>query len=327
MGSDVSPNIRHIINITACVISAMSLLAVIACALVLVPLLRDREARFKTSGITRTVTHILIATLLHGTLMAIVNTTWVVNVAALNLPGPRIFFAVAGYLLPIWLFMSNIRLGLERLWLVQYSQNLPSAFVYSIYGVGLSWSGFFVAAFSLLNDAPDWVYWPFSMPGSTNPLVNILFETGMSIFPASCIAITAIYIRIYLVTASILSAARSDILESSTQCSGSSNCSIECSKQKTYLAIATTVKQQQTVLIRCAMMAVGIVVLYVPTIIFVMVRVSVAPGAEELEDSSAWVFVLLNILPALDVLYTPLLILWFQPEIRWLFADFLMNLL
>ncbi|KAJ3390682.1 hypothetical protein HDU80_011190 [Chytriomyces hyalinus] len=65
--------------------------------------------------------------------------------------------------------------------------------------------------------------------------------------------------------------------------------------------------------------------MYVPTIVYVMVRVLVAPDAENMDDTNAWLCIVLNVLPALDVLYTPMLIFWFQPEVRRLLAGHVMD--
>ncbi|KAJ3228818.1 hypothetical protein HDU78_009519 [Chytriomyces hyalinus] len=327
MGRDVSPSTKHTVDTAACAVAAACLLGVLLCALLLLPLLRRKDSLFAASGIGRSITHILFATLVHGLLMATVNTVWVINVGVLSLPWARYFFAMSGYLLPIWLFTSNIRLALERLWLVQYSKSLRCAYVYMVHAAGLAWSSFFVAAFVLLNDAPDWLFWPFSMPGSKDRLINTLFLTGMAIFPVSCVTIVAIYVRLYLVTASVLSAARSEMIESDIQSSNDSCSSMHMdeSRKETQDAVAATVKQQKTVFARCVLMAAGTVVLYVPTIVYVMVRVLVAPDGENMDDSNVWLCIVLNVLPALDVLYTPMLIFWFQPEVRRLLAGHVMN--
>ncbi|KAJ3239214.1 hypothetical protein HDU81_006319 [Chytriomyces hyalinus] len=327
---DVSPSTKHTVDAAACVIAATCILGVLLCALLLPPLLlRRKDSLFAASGIGRSITHILFATLVHGLLMATVNIVWVVNVGVLNLPSARYFFVMSGYLLPIWVFMSNIRLALERLWLVQYSKDVRCAYVYLVYGAGLAWSSFFVAAFVLLNDAPDWLFWPFSMPGSKDRLINTLFLTGMAIFPVSCLIIVAIYVRLYLVTASVLSAARSEMIESDIQSSNASCSSmhVDESRKEMQDAVAATVAQQRTVFVRCVVMAAGTVVLYLPTIVYVMVRVAVVPDAENMDDGNAWLCIVLNVLPALDVLYTPMLVFWFQPELRRLLADYVMNTL
>ncbi|KAJ3068176.1 hypothetical protein HDU98_008672 [Podochytrium sp. JEL0797] len=77
----------------------------------------------------------------------------------------------------------------------------------------------------------------------------------------------------------------------------------------------TTTKFRRAVLLRCILMSLGLVVLYVPTIVCLFLR-ALAHDGNTFPQDNLWVYFWLNVLPALDCLWTPVLVLWFQERYR-----------
>ncbi|KAJ3231012.1 hypothetical protein HDU81_004093 [Chytriomyces hyalinus] len=228
----------------------------------------------------------------------------------------RFTLVVFGYLGIFIFFCTSIVLALERHWVIRFGKSLSAYVIGIVYGVGLAFYCVIMAAFavahinSTYNGGFIFKYArPFAMPGSPSLLVKTLFLTGLAFFPVSIVFILAVYARSYLLVAKVVD---QNILVSTSES--------ESEEERKWLGI----RAKRGVLLRCTFMSIGCLVFYAAIIGFMFAfKVNQVggrrPGARRASDAScngavnsSWDVVLSVLLPTLDILWTPVLILWVQ---------------
>ncbi|KAJ3251467.1 hypothetical protein HDU77_005855 [Chytriomyces hyalinus] len=240
--------------------------------------------------------------------------------ANLELPAKEIMsrftLVVFGYLGIFVFFCTSVVLALERHWVIRFGRSLSTHVIGIVYGIGLVFYCVIMAAFtvahinSTYNGGFIFKYArPFAMPGSPSLLVKTLFLTGLAFFPVSIVFILAVYARSYLLVAKVVD---ENVLVSTSES--------ESEEERRWLGI----RAKRGVLLRCTLMSVGCLIFYAAIIGFMFAfklnqgsgrrsgsrRASNASCKEAV--NSSWDVVLSVLLPTLDILWTPALILWVQ---------------
>ncbi|ORY37401.1 hypothetical protein BCR33DRAFT_721444 [Rhizoclosmatium globosum] len=270
----------------------------------------------------------------------------------------RYVSVIVGYFLACALFCVNLVLALERHSVIRNARSLSKTVLVFVYAFTLLAFSLFVAAFYLANKnscASTGGFnmrfgRPFAMPGPNVPTIKALFLAGLCYFPIVTLVILIIYADSYRLVA-ILVQENYDM-----QMEGGS---ISDQDQDDSLSSNTT-KQKRNVLIRCVIMSVGVLLFYAPTIVLIFIdrlNQAAAPpaaftvsanatvpanvttavlstgviancsaAASASDPSDSWQYAVTTILPALDLFWTPLLILWVQAQHRGVFIKYFVGL-
>ncbi|KAI9346455.1 hypothetical protein BDR26DRAFT_855614 [Obelidium mucronatum] len=269
----------------------------------------------------------------------------------------RFICVLCGYLLVCLLFSANLALALQRHWVIRFARSLSRNAVLAVYFSGLVAFSLFLAAFILAvqvscvgTGGMNLRFGrPFALPGNPkNLVVKGLFLAGMCYFPLVIALIVALYASSYR-RVSVL------VQENYQMQLGELDDAMDDEDRAASISSSTN-KQKRTVLLRCTLMSIGCLLFYAPTIVSIFVdrlsplgsttssstnsnSTTSAPkngtlGAtiskfcptfnpNEAKVESSWQYPVTTILPALDVIWTPLLILWVQKVHRNVYTKFL----
>ncbi|ORY50569.1 hypothetical protein BCR33DRAFT_847016 [Rhizoclosmatium globosum] len=259
----------------------------------------------------------------------------------------RYILCFSGYATVVALFCANTILAFERYSVIRYSKSLSLKAIAAIVLPSLVFFACLVTSFilakikSCTGSGLNFHYGrPFAMPGNrSNHVIQRYFLVGICYFPISIVIIFGVYLASYRIIAKIVDETYEIHHTPDFDESQETSSSIE----------SATKKQKVAVLIRCALMGFGSLAFYLPTIIIIFLdRLSpVTPqnswkrqneaenfnltlaskgcsvtGTSNFTDHS-WFYPVTTILPAIDVLWTPVLILWLQMQHRLVFFRFL----
>ncbi|KAJ3030255.1 UNVERIFIED_CONTAM: hypothetical protein HDU68_009652 [Siphonaria sp. JEL0065] len=271
----------------------------------------------------------------------------------------RFVCVLGGYLLVCLLFAVNLVLALERHWVIRYARSLSRQAVVGVMLSGVLAFGLFLATFvySFLVSCGGTGGMnvkfgrPFAMPGNPrNIILKTLFLTGMCYFPVVIVLIVGLYTSSYRLV--------SVLVQENYQMQMGDSVDDDESVAHDSSISSNTNKQKRAVLLRCTLMSIGCLLFYAPTIVAIFVdRLSPLPSTGSSSTGStngtassnstkpgtvvSVTFTKFNctvvtdvpeatllvpiatILPALDVIWTPLLILWVQTLHRTIFFKFL----
>ncbi|KAI9318309.1 hypothetical protein BDR26DRAFT_1016189 [Obelidium mucronatum] len=327
---------KAVLDLASYVSIAVSLLGLALSVSLLLSIWVTRAHKHKTQSpllcpapasiqIDKTIVSILAVITVYSVLILIENVLWIVDWSLLHsVP----ILSLAGYALVFSLFSLNIQLAFDRQYLVNvayHSAHFPNVFqvavfvvsrkslrIFCLYGVPLVLYCFYIASFAL-SIPQNWLFLPFSTPESSSKSVNCLFLIGMSYFPIAATITCCIYVYTYTITMQSLHMQLTDIAadrETGLPTASSS-------------AIMKGASLKRAVILRCLLMSIGLIVFYVPTIAGVFTRVFDYDKDAAYPDENLWLWFWLNVLPAFDCIWTPILVLWFQEQYR---EDFFNNL-
>ncbi|KAJ3233003.1 hypothetical protein HDU81_002570 [Chytriomyces hyalinus] len=228
----------------------------------------------------------------------------------------RFALVVFGYLGIVVFFCTSVVLALERYWVIRFGKSVSSYVIWIVSGVGLVFYGVIMASFAVayVNATYNGGFIlkyarPFAMPGTPSLLVKALFLTGLAFFPVCIVFILAVYAKSYLLVARVVD---NSVLVSVSES--------ESEEERKWLGI----RAKRGVLIRCTLMSIGCLLFYAAIIAFMFAfKVNQVGGrrsaGRRVGDASckgavnsSWDVVLSVLLPTLDILWTPVLILWVQ---------------
>ncbi|KAI8618293.1 hypothetical protein BC830DRAFT_1166310 [Chytriomyces sp. MP71] len=330
--STIPTDVDEYVNLAAYAVSGISCAGVVLIVLVLVAVARAGTGT--RTRIDATVVHMLVITCVYGITMAFVNIQWTMDEDVITGDGLQtplgLFLLLGGYFLVLLLFACNLRLALERLSLVCHSVPLQLTTVFCIMASPLPFLATLTASFCISTSA-NWVFWPLALPQRAPKIANILFLFGLLYIPLSCLCVAISYFHLYRTSVYAFAAARHDAaapstatptpsiagdtfsLHSHTRTTASSHLAYQLQSSQQMR------KQERIVFVRCAVMSTGLVLLYLPTtaVVFcLVVRNLRNDAAQEYPDGSLWIYLVMNLLPGLDIVYTPALVLAFQPGFR-----------
>ncbi|KAJ3137938.1 hypothetical protein HK100_000178 [Physocladia obscura] len=291
---------------------------------------------------------ICVASALHGILMTFLNEVWVVTVITDTenqqqqqrqagndtdiysfTGGPldgivtATTFASATYILLCTIFTANLLLALERRCAIKNNRPLRRITFFGLFGVGAVFATFIVSSFVLTNTTASWLYLPFGIPCiivdpknttvcstiSTPALQSILFLFGLAYLPATALAVCVVYENTYFLIQSVNDNAVPPLPPSSLSLYSSN-------KDGETISPARKTRIERAILVRCVCMSVSLVAFYVPSVVLVFVEV-VAPSTwVSLYVSQTWLIVMADIVPAMDPLWTPVLLIGFHDVLR-----------
>ncbi|KAJ3062664.1 hypothetical protein HDU98_001469 [Podochytrium sp. JEL0797] len=305
-----------------------------------------RSSRLALGGtLNRTVLTILVICMLESIFILVYNAldlagsfTALVGGPAANLAfqitpqelASRYVTVLSGYFLVTLLFAVNLVLALERFWVIRFARSLSRTVIVLVYSSAAVVLGLFVAAFVISSKVSCQRVGgfnmkfgrPFAMPGNPrNPVVKTLFISAMMYFPLVIVAIFVVYGLSYRHVAMLVQ----ENFELQTK-ESSDDASLD----------SDPVKQRRGVLIRCTLMSAGCLLFYAPTIVSIFAdrfnyipplppstsgTINTCPNVTD--ASNSWQYPVTTILPALDVLWTPFLILWVHTQHRAVFLKFI----
>ncbi|KAI9346106.1 hypothetical protein BDR26DRAFT_855869 [Obelidium mucronatum] len=243
----------------------------------------------------------------------------------------RYTLTFGGYLLATALFCTNTVLAFERHWVIRYSRSLSYRAILIIVAIGALFFSFLVSAFviasanSITGSGFNFHFGrPFAMPGNrSNTRIMVLFMLGMSYFPLSILVIIGVYMNSYRLISTVVDETY-DMHR------------IDCDNESQLDTVnSSSSKAKRRVLVRCALMGLGCLAFYFPTLFCIFwdrlsnmessgaadTKRAVAnnctqSSSRSVAASPSWMYPTTTVLPALDVLWTPILILWVQAQHR-----------
>ncbi|KAJ3228819.1 hypothetical protein HDU78_009520 [Chytriomyces hyalinus] len=245
-----------------------------------------------------------------------------------------------GYLFFLGLFTANGLLSLERFWLIKYGEPLKRvAVVYLFIVMFQFWICIAVSFFLIHNFSDfDWYFLPFSMPGkNASTASKALFITGLSFFALVVIGTTILYENTYFLAQEMVSTAKlqyQEFCETHTQrhpvefqVARATNEATEADEEMTgnhssHHRLDRVTRQstaQFRILVRCIFMSGGLLMFYVPVLACMVMRLfNLGVFGNRLQDvnQSVVVFFVFGFVPAIDVIWTPLLVLLFMEPQR-----------
>ncbi|KAJ3291649.1 hypothetical protein HDU79_002160 [Rhizoclosmatium sp. JEL0117] len=288
-GQVILEHSKYILDLAGYVAIAFSILGLALSLLLLASIYRARRRRMKAAAMHSSAS--TTDTLLH-------------NSAYQRTSGSYIDGTLVAVLFVIVLY--SVQIATENIiWILDWTV-LDSTHFLALLGYALMFTLF------ALNEPQYWLFSPFTMPSTSAKLPNILFLIGMLYFPFASIVTAWIYVYSYHFT--MQSFGPEQI-----------GAGLELQTLDNRLSVCTPSKStiRRAVLLRCFLMSLGLIIFYVPTIVFILVKEfqriagqDENGGQEEYPADNLWLYFWLNVLPALDCVWTPCLVLWFQERYR-----------
>ncbi|KAI8834373.1 hypothetical protein BJ741DRAFT_709694 [Chytriomyces cf. hyalinus JEL632] len=326
-------------------------LVLIACVLAAVARYRSQltpEMRLSSRTFDWTLITMLASSLVHALVITVENIlTAIVNESPSIQDlyyGMSISGAVSVVVIYMTLFVltgSNVLLAMERLWLVKNMTSVPVHWIYLLTAV-TSISSTLVVASVAENASYQWdfAFMPFGMPPRMtkkqliSDLVPKEFMVSKSLFliaiayiPAMAIVSVIFYARAYFAIASkfqqpitaehsleYVSTSRID--RNNSNASGSPIYSQNPQSPTATTSSVSWTPPAMAILVRCVAMGAGILVFYLPTIAGIFITLTALRPEQQMPD---WYLSACTILPALDTIWTPVVVLWCQANVRRVF--------
>ncbi|KAI8837635.1 hypothetical protein BJ741DRAFT_153406 [Chytriomyces cf. hyalinus JEL632] len=300
------------------------------------------EMRVSSRTFDWTLITMLGSSLVHALIITIENIlTAAVNespsIQSLYYGGVSISGAVSVTLIYVTLFVlsgSNVLLALERLWLVTHMASVPTHWVCLVSGATCVSSALAVASVAAMPSYQwDFSFMPFGVPPRRYKRLPIsdllpkefmicksLFLIAIAYIPVMAVLSLILYARAYFAITSkfiqpaehsleYVSSSSARIDDNNTNASGSPIYS-----QNPQSGAWTP--PAMTILVRCIAMGAGIFIFYLPTIAGIFITLTALRPEEDMPE---WYLSACTILPALDTIWTPLVVLWCQANVRRVF--------
>ncbi|KAJ3263760.1 hypothetical protein HDU77_010037 [Chytriomyces hyalinus] len=307
------------------------------------------EMRVSSRTFDWTLITMLASSLVHALIITIEN---ILTAAVNESPsiqslyyGVSVSGAVSVTLVYVTLFVlsgANVLLALERLWLVTRLASVPVRWVLLVAGATCVSAALAVAAVAAMPSYQwDFSFMPFGMPPRTYKSLPIsgllptefmicksLFLIAIAYIPVMAILSVILYARAYFAITSKFQQPAEHGLEyvsSSPRIDrNNSNASSSPIYTQNPPSPATTptapsgawTPPAMTILVRCIAMGAGIFIFYLPTIAGIFITLTALRPEEDMPE---WYLSACTILPALDTIWTPLVVLWCQANVRRVF--------
>ncbi|KAJ3250189.1 hypothetical protein HDU77_006911 [Chytriomyces hyalinus] len=295
--------------------SALSVLGAIANMALLCVIFRRRH--LVRDSIGRTITILSSFSALFSIFMVAMNELWVVHHKATvaQTVGPLDSVPVANsiatlsYLFLTGIFATNLLLALERYWRIRHNCMLPNRYVACVVAGAAFYAVFFIASFSLPGVQCRWTFLPFAKPCKKvngwscrtkyTDTSTILYLLGLSGFILSTIVVGVVYENSYFHIATL------------------SEQQFDTEHQSERKKADETTHLQRAVLVRCLLMSIGLVIFYFPSLMMVILTIFKPTLFDDLSNLQwAWLISFMSVIPALDPLWTPVLVLICQEDFR-----------
>ncbi|KAJ3260571.1 hypothetical protein HDU77_001259 [Chytriomyces hyalinus] len=327
-------------------------LVLIACVLAAVARYRSQltpEMRRSSRTFDWTLITMLASSLVHALVITVENIlTAIVNESPSIQDlyyGMSISGAVSVVVIYMTLFVltgSNVLLAMERLWLVKHMTSVPAHWIYLLVAV-TSISSTLVVASVAENATYQWdfAFMPFGMPPRMTKkqlisdlapkefmISKSLFLIAIAYIPVMAIVSVIFYARAYFAIASKfqqpVTAEHSLEYVSSSSRVDRNNSNASASpiySQNPQSPTATTSSVSWTppamaILARCIAMGAGIFIFYLPTIAGIFITLTALRPEQQMPEGYLSAC---TILPALDTIWTPVVVLWCQANVRRVF--------
>ncbi|KAJ3134358.1 hypothetical protein HK100_003662 [Physocladia obscura] len=272
--------------------------------------------------------------MLHGITIGMLDEFWVQTAitewtedapGVLDTLSTAIALSSLSYLLLTTLFSANLLLALERHCVVRYKHPIPRRLVIAVFVLGLCFAALFAAAFAIAPDGASWTFLPLTKPCTWDPELEvctlstsqaIIFSIGLSYFPLATIATCAIYENTYFLIATVFDVPPPDLVQNTSRTIDE----IINNQSARNPIIQNNIKIQKAALVRCVLMSIGLVIFYLPTIALIFASIASETIALNIATNNNLVATI-TILPSLDPLWTPFVILAFQNDIWTVFLD------
>ncbi|KAI9333419.1 hypothetical protein BDR26DRAFT_1010141 [Obelidium mucronatum] len=342
------------INYNSAFASTISGLGVVVHLVLLVITIRHRSQLLaRESNIGYAILIMILACIAQGLLMIVANLLYLLQLRAsyygeigpfdlhlhsyLNNQIPPIL-GVIGYMTLGLLFLGNLLLAGERWFVVHHNRPLPYAIITAAVVFYLMNIALFIGAFAIPQTAPNgFGFLPFIQPctnydmntqacimDSTKPS-TILFILGLLYFPIVCLIICILYATAYIHVGRILSLqsheeggeGHYDDDENYTHQQPAAAAAAQAKAQAAAAAAAAAKEKkliQKSVLTRCIYFTTGLLVFYIPTITFQFMAIGDPIGVTTRMIENG--FLVLTILPCLDIWWSGVAVLVFHVEFR-----------
>ncbi|KAI8610183.1 hypothetical protein BC830DRAFT_770646 [Chytriomyces sp. MP71] len=162
------------------------------------------------------------------------------------------------------------------------------------------------------------------MPSNKSKTSKYLFLAGLAYFFLVTVAIVVVYENTYFLAQDLIAQARSNHSEvremRRMEGQGADGHEVNVNASSSSLDTATQASRHQfRVLVRCILMSAGLILFYVPVFLCMVLRYcKLGSIGERLQDVNATVgvYFVLGFIPAIDVIWTPALVLLFMQAQR-----------
>ncbi|KAI8618290.1 hypothetical protein BC830DRAFT_1166307 [Chytriomyces sp. MP71] len=252
----------------------------------------------------------------------------VVNAATSDIQFHPVLQAVVPALVWLWLYVwtaANVLLSLERLSIITAAKSVSTSLIVGLVMVTMAFFATLAAGIAVASiNEVDWsgIFLPFTVPilyersqqrGRPNPMVfeplKSIFLVSLAYFPLCAILVVSAYIRAYFaIKAAMIKASRPPSIDPAFDERHSSDAFAMSPTPSSTTTLSrnapsTSSAMNLAVLLRCFMMAAGMILFYAPTVLGAIAHLIM--GDSFSERSFSWLVVAVTVLPSMDAVWSP----------------------